>query len=128
MHHYRCQNVYLSATVSERIVDTLKFSPHNFPMTKLSVTDILIMAANDMSNALKSSHPEVPFTQIGDDTIEARRSRSWTKFSKTNFKKFKLLDFHTHLPRPLKTKTLPKYPTQSQPLPCKNGSKRDHKR
>jgi hypothetical protein len=29
MHHYRCQNVYISATASERIVDTLKFPPHN---------------------------------------------------------------------------------------------------
>jgi hypothetical protein len=29
------------------------------------------MAANDMSNALKNPHPEVPFAQIGDDTIEA---------------------------------------------------------
>jgi hypothetical protein len=27
MHHYRCQNVYIAATVSERIVDTLEFSP-----------------------------------------------------------------------------------------------------
>jgi hypothetical protein len=25
MHHYRCQNVYISATASERIVDTFKF-------------------------------------------------------------------------------------------------------
>jgi hypothetical protein len=29
------------------------------------------MAANDISNALKNPHPEVPFTHIGDDTIEA---------------------------------------------------------
>jgi hypothetical protein len=27
------------------------------------------MAANDMSNALKNPHPEVPFSHIGDDTI-----------------------------------------------------------
>jgi hypothetical protein len=71
MHHYRCQNVYISATASERIVDTLEFFPHNFPMPQLSSTDILIMAANDMSNALKNPHPEVPFLHIGDDTIAA---------------------------------------------------------
>jgi hypothetical protein len=29
------------------------------------------MAANDMSNALKNPHPEVPFSHIGDDTITA---------------------------------------------------------
>jgi hypothetical protein len=27
MHHLRCQNIYISATASERIVDTLKFPP-----------------------------------------------------------------------------------------------------
>jgi hypothetical protein len=51
--HYRCQNVYISATACQRIVDTLEFFPHNFPMPQLSSTDILIMTANDMSNALK---------------------------------------------------------------------------
>jgi hypothetical protein len=71
MHHYRCQNVYISATASERIVDTLEFFPHNSPMPQLSSTDILIMAANDMTNALKNPHPAVPFAQVGDDTIAA---------------------------------------------------------
>jgi hypothetical protein len=59
MHHYRCQNVYIAATASERIVDTLEFFSHNFPMLQLSSTDRLVMAANDMSNALKNPHPEV---------------------------------------------------------------------
>jgi hypothetical protein len=71
MHHYRCKNVYIAATASERIVDTLEFSPHNFPMPQLSSTDRLIMAANDISNALKKKHPEVPLSHIGDDTIAA---------------------------------------------------------
>jgi hypothetical protein len=71
MHHYRCQNVYISATASERIVDTLEFFPHNYQMPQLSSTDRLLMAANDMSNALQNTHPEVPFTHVGDDTISA---------------------------------------------------------
>jgi hypothetical protein len=71
MHHYRCHNVYILATASERIVDTLEFYPHNFPKTQLSSTDRLIMAANDMFNALKNTHPEVTFAKVGDDTIEA---------------------------------------------------------
>jgi hypothetical protein len=29
MHHYRCQNIYISTTASDRIVDTLEFFPHN---------------------------------------------------------------------------------------------------
>jgi hypothetical protein len=71
MHHYRCQNVYISSTASERIVDTLECFPHNSPMPQLSSTDRLLVAANDMDNALKHPHPDVPFTQVGDDTITA---------------------------------------------------------
>jgi hypothetical protein len=69
MHHYRCQNVYISSTASERIVDSLEFLPNNSPVSQLSSTDILIMAVNDMTNALKHPHPEVPFSHIGDDAI-----------------------------------------------------------
>jgi hypothetical protein len=71
MHHYRCQHFYISATASERIVDTLEFSPHNYQMPRLSSTDRLIMAAHDMTDALQNPHPEVPFTQVGYDTISA---------------------------------------------------------
>jgi hypothetical protein len=71
MHHYRCQNVYISATASERIVDTLEFFSHNFQMPQLSSTGRLIMESKDMSNALKNPHPEVPFSHIGEDTIAA---------------------------------------------------------
>jgi hypothetical protein len=53
MHHYRCQNVYISSTASEHIVDTLEFFPHNSPMPQLSSTDRILMAANDMADALK---------------------------------------------------------------------------
>jgi hypothetical protein len=71
MNHYRCQTVYISATASERIVDTLEFFPHNSPMPQLSSTDRLITATNDMNNTLKNTHPAVPFAQVGDDTIAA---------------------------------------------------------
>jgi hypothetical protein len=71
MHHYRCQNVYISATASERIVDTLEFFPHNYQMPQLSSTDILIMAAKDMTDALQNPHLEVTFARVRDDTILA---------------------------------------------------------
>jgi hypothetical protein len=71
MHHYRCQNVYISAMASERIVDTLEFFPHNYHMPQLSSTDRLLMAAKDMTDALQNPHPEVPFASFGDDTISA---------------------------------------------------------
>jgi hypothetical protein len=71
MHHYRCQNVYISSTASERIVDTLEFFPHNYHMPQLSSTNRLIMAAKEMTDALQNPHPEVPFARVGDDTISA---------------------------------------------------------
>jgi hypothetical protein len=71
MKHYRCQNEYITATVSERIVDTLKCFTHYSPMPQISSTDCILMAAQDMTDALKHPHPDVPFTTIGDDTISA---------------------------------------------------------
>jgi hypothetical protein len=71
MHHYRCQNVYITTTASERIVDTLELFPHNYQMPQLSSTDRLIMAVKDMTDDLQNPHPEVPFSRIGDDTISA---------------------------------------------------------
>jgi hypothetical protein len=71
MHHYRCQNVYILATASERIVDTLELFPHNYQMPQLSSTDRFLMAAKDMMGALQHPHLEVPFARVGDDTISA---------------------------------------------------------
>jgi hypothetical protein len=71
MHLYRCQNIYISSTASKRIVDTLEFSPHNYPMPHLYSTARLLMAANVLSDALKHTHPDVPFSQVGNDTITA---------------------------------------------------------
>jgi hypothetical protein len=69
MHHYRCQNVYITSTASERIVDTLDFFPHNSPMPQFSSVDRVLMTAQYMTDALKHLHSDVPFATIGDDTI-----------------------------------------------------------
>jgi hypothetical protein len=71
MHHYRCQNVYISATASERIMDTLDVFPHNYQMPQMSSTDRLIVAAKDMTDALQNLHPKVPLIHVRDDTISA---------------------------------------------------------
>jgi hypothetical protein len=71
MHHYRCQNVYISTTASERIVDTLELFPHNYQMPQLSSTDRFLMAAKDMTDDLQNTHTEVPFASVGYDTISA---------------------------------------------------------
>jgi hypothetical protein len=71
MHHYRCQNVYISTTASERIVDTLELFPHKYQMPQLSSTDRLLMASKDMMDAFQNPHPDVPFASVGDDTVKA---------------------------------------------------------
>jgi hypothetical protein len=71
MHHYRCQNVYISTTASDRIVDTLEFFPLNYQMPQLSSTDRLLLAAKDMTDAFQNPHPDVPFSNVGDDIIQA---------------------------------------------------------
>jgi hypothetical protein len=71
MHHYWCQNVYISPTVSERIMDTLEFFPHNYQMSQLSSNDRLLMAAKDMTDAFQYPHPDVPFASVGNDTVKA---------------------------------------------------------
>jgi hypothetical protein len=71
MHHYRSQNVYITATASERIVDTLYIFPQNSPMPQIFSTDRVLMPAQDMTDALKQPHPDAPFATIGDDTISA---------------------------------------------------------
>jgi hypothetical protein len=101
MHHYCCQNVYISSTASERILDTLQFFPHNYQMPQLSSTDILIMAAKDMTDALQNPHPEVPFAHFGDETISELAELA-TMF------KLKL-----RLPRSNNAHALPNHPIQS---------------
>jgi hypothetical protein len=71
MHHYRCKNVYISTTASERIVDTLEFFPHNYQLPQLSSTDRLLMEATDMTDALQNPRPAAPFASVGDDTLAA---------------------------------------------------------
>jgi hypothetical protein len=71
MHRYRCQNIYISTTASECIVDTLELFPHNYQLPQLSSTDRLLMAAKDMTDTLQNPHPAVPFASVGDATIAA---------------------------------------------------------
>jgi hypothetical protein len=71
MHNYRCQNVNISTTASERIVDTLEFLPRNYQMPQLSSTDRLLMTARDIMDAFQNPHPAVPLASVGNDTIEA---------------------------------------------------------
>jgi hypothetical protein len=67
-HDYRCQNVYITLTSSERVVDTLEF-PLTIHRYRKYIS--ILMTAQDMTDGLKHPHPDVPFVTIGDDTITA---------------------------------------------------------
>jgi hypothetical protein len=45
-------------------------------MPQISSTYRILMAARDMIDALKHSHPDVPFATIGDDTITSLSTSS----------------------------------------------------
>jgi hypothetical protein len=123
MHHYRCQNVYISTTASERIVDTLEFFPHNYQMPQLSSTDRLLVAAKDMTDALQNPHLEVPFASVGDDTIAALTDLAAV---------FKLKIQQTPSPatEPRSSNAQASLPHQpnSGTHPCPSSDKRDHRR
>jgi hypothetical protein len=67
------------------------------------------MAANDMSNALKHPHPEVPFPHVGDDTITALAQLA--EIFKNKFQKPKLPEL-THSPIKAAKNKIPAAPTQ----------------
>jgi hypothetical protein len=71
MHHYWCQNVYISTMASARIVDTLEVFTNNYQMPQLSSTARLLMAVRDMMDAFQNPDPEVPFASVGDDAVKA---------------------------------------------------------
>jgi hypothetical protein len=94
MQHYRFQNVYITSTASERIINTLESSPHNSPMPQMSSTDRILMAAQDMTDALKHPHPDVPFAAIGDNKITELAALS--KIFTRKFKSRRQPTYHCH--------------------------------
>jgi hypothetical protein len=111
MHHYWCHNVYITATASERIADTLNFPPHNSPMPQISSSDRILMAAQDMPKVLKHPHPDVPFATIGDDTITAIET-----LSEIFTRKFTKLEANNVPPSPQKTWSNTRQRPELQPV------------
>jgi hypothetical protein len=104
MHHYRCQNVYISSTASERIVDTLEFFPHNYQMPKLSSTNILIMAAKDMTDAFRKFH------SLASEMTPSWQLLNWLQFSNSNYDKLHLPCLKLHLLESLNAHALNNHP------------------
>jgi hypothetical protein len=68
------------------------------------------MAANDMAEALKNPHPDVPFAQVSDGTIRALAKLA--AIFKNNFQNQKRQNLFKHNSRPLKTNNLQHWSNQ----------------
>jgi len=58
--HYRCYQVWILETTSERIADTVVWFPTKVSMPNSSSTDAAIAAARDLTNALLQPSPASP--------------------------------------------------------------------
>jgi hypothetical protein len=85
MHHYRCQNVYIAATASKCIVDTLDFPPPQFPNATIVFHRQIDHGSQQHVQCIKNPHLEVPLSHIGDDTIAALTKLA--EIFKNNFQK-----------------------------------------
>jgi hypothetical protein len=66
-------------------------------MPQMSSTDRILMAAQDMTDALKYPHPHVPFATIGEYTISALAT-----LAETFTRKFKKAEAQNIPPAPQK--------------------------
>jgi hypothetical protein len=73
MEHYRCYTVYISKTRSNRILETVEFSPHQFKIPFPSSADLATKAAAELTHALLNLQPAGPFWQVGDEQVIALR-------------------------------------------------------
>jgi hypothetical protein len=69
------------------------------------------MADNDMTNALKTPHPDVPFAHIGDDTIAALTHLA--EIFKNKFQKLKSPELS---PSPIKAAENKRPPAFTKPI------------
>ena len=72
MKHYRCVSCYFPRTRTTRICDTVAFFPHTTPFPKVTLSDHLRQAAEDIIHLL--THPPtstVPSLQAGDPVRQA---------------------------------------------------------
>jgi hypothetical protein len=64
LENYRCYTVYITKTRSNRIVETVEFSPHKFKLPFPSSSELATQAAADLTHALLNPQPEGPFCQV----------------------------------------------------------------
>jgi hypothetical protein len=73
MGHYSCHQVYFSATVQERIVDTIEFMPEQCKVPGLSIADASAIAASDVAHTLLHPAPLTHLKQPGSERMQAIR-------------------------------------------------------
>jgi hypothetical protein len=67
LEHYRCYTVYITKTISNRIVETVEFFPQKFILPLPSSQDLATQAVKDLTHALLHPQPAGPFCQVGDE-------------------------------------------------------------
>ena len=67
MEHYRCYQVWARDTRSERIADTLAWFPALVEMPKTSSADAALIAAQQLTVALRNPSPATPLAPILDE-------------------------------------------------------------
>jgi hypothetical protein len=72
--HYRCYEIYITATGGTRFADTVEFFPTHCPMPATSSADVAISAAQDLIQALQHPQPAAPFAPVGDTQLAALRT------------------------------------------------------
>ena len=70
-NHYRCHTVYANHTSHERVADTVEFSPQYGKMPYILSTENATIDADELTHALQNSTPASPFSNIGDNQMEA---------------------------------------------------------
>ena len=74
MDHYRCYKIWIKSTGRERIVNTIKWLPHNFRMPHPSREALIIAAANDLTKALLSTDENRALPPLHTDTRNALKN------------------------------------------------------
>ena len=69
MHHYQCYRVWTKDTCSERIADTLTGFPTLVEMPKTSSADAVVVAAQQLTAALRNPSPATPLALLFDKHI-----------------------------------------------------------
>jgi hypothetical protein len=69
--HYRCYQIYVTATAATRVSNTVEFFPRVCQMPRTSSVDAAKQAARDLIHALLHPTPAAPFAQLGDQQTQA---------------------------------------------------------